>query len=629
MNGDEPKILSRAAATWRAAGLLLAVAGVRLGWVEAYGSELPFWDQWRVIAVEVFKPWLEGHWQWAELFAPYGEHRLAPTRLLSLLLLCANGQWDARLEMAASALLNALLAGALALVLLRVFPARCAGALLVALGLVFGLPSGWENALWGFQSCFGFLVSFSLLALWGLGTGRPFASLAWWAGLVGLGLASVSLATGAFAAAAVLGLLLWRRLAGVPWRASALGEGGTALLCAGALALAWAGHTKVADYGPLAAESPAAFVAALGRCLAWPHVGQPVLALALYAPFVVLAASYVQSGRGWGEGERRRAEGLLVLGGWVVLQAAALAYGRGGHGAPVRSRYMDLLALGTLMNFAVLLHLLVTARSSHRRLLMARVATLWTLLMIAGLLPLTWRNLARDMPEKRETMRRQEENVRGFVATGDPGWLNALPGVGIPFNDAAALAGLLSDPTLRAILPAAVRAPRRLGGTAEPPDTFVPGGFYPYIGNTPYQRAWGSWSFARGNPARGLWVSEPIRLEFPFVRLTHAGYLGRDQLALGLRDESSGRSVALRPRRMAEENWRTEELAAPGGTVRLWAWDDDPEFWLAFREPVEVGPLSFYGAWWLRRSGTLLVVGLVMLLAHPLQRWFAAGTAIP
>ena len=106
----------------------------------------------------------------------------------------------------------------------------------------------------------------------------------------------------------------------------------------------------------LKAASLSAWFAAFGRALAWPFSGPPLAAFAIYSPAIALLISYCWKRRAaLDQEDSRLAEALLGVAFWVVLQAAAIAYGRGGDGSQSPgSRHLDLLAPGALVNlFAV------------------------------------------------------------------------------------------------------------------------------------------------------------------------------------------------------------------------------------------------------------------------------------
>ena len=86
--------------------------------------------------------------------------------------------------------------------------------ILLFLILVFALPLGWVNLLFGFESPFYFVLMFSLLALRGFATSSAL-SLRWWVGLLCSVAAYFSLASGALTAAAALAVLILQMVLGI------------------------------------------------------------------------------------------------------------------------------------------------------------------------------------------------------------------------------------------------------------------------------------------------------------------------------------------------------------------------------------------------------------------------------
>src|SRR6266545_2639455 len=80
---------------WRPAlALFLLVAGARWWLIAAYSSDVPWLDQWDGEAQGLYLRAHSGTLTLSNWFAPHNEHRIFFTRLLSLGLLWANGQWD-------------------------------------------------------------------------------------------------------------------------------------------------------------------------------------------------------------------------------------------------------------------------------------------------------------------------------------------------------------------------------------------------------------------------------------------------------------------------------------------------------------------------------------------------------
>lgn len=315
--------------------LFLIVVGARLWLVFLYGSPVPFMDQWDGEGATLFKPWLEGTLRLSDFFQPHNEHRIVLSRLLALGLLALNGQWDAQLEMAVNALLCGAMAVLIAVALVRLFGPDLRTLIVLIVGLWAALPYGHENTLWAFESSFYFLLFFSLVALWGLASQASF-SWRWWAGAVGLVLACLSMASGFFAALALLGLSALRLFTG-----RRLNRDSVILivLCGTVVAVAFYFRTIVPGHAAIRADSFSVWANFFGSCLAWPFCGTPAACIIMYLPVGALVVRYlskrpVDFDETWG----RQAEIVIAVGGWVILQAAAMAYFRGETHFRIRSR---------------------------------------------------------------------------------------------------------------------------------------------------------------------------------------------------------------------------------------------------------------------------------------------------
>ena len=144
--------------------LLIFVIASKILIISLYGNATPFWDQWDSEADLLYRPWLEGIYQWSNLWAPHNEHRIFTTRVIALLLLELNGRvWNPILQMYFNVFLH--LAAIFTLLILL---ARCCSSVLqkhiltVFTGFIFAIPFGWENLLSGFNSQVYFLHLFSI-----------------------------------------------------------------------------------------------------------------------------------------------------------------------------------------------------------------------------------------------------------------------------------------------------------------------------------------------------------------------------------------------------------------------------------------------------------------------------------
>lgn len=593
----------------RLLALFLAVVGARFWLVNRYTLAMPYWDQWDAEGLGVIKPFLNGTLSLHALLLPHNEHRIFLTRLVTLALLAVNGQWDNQVEMAANAVFCGLSAVGIAGAASGAFRGGFQRAIPLAVGVYFLLPYGWENTLCGFQSQNYFLNFFSLLAVWGLAIHRA-GTKAWWAGLAGAVLAFLSMASGFLAAAAVLASLSlsWARKRRRPLRREWI----TAAFCLGLVAVGWTTRTEVPGHAHLKAESLSAWWLASARFLAWPSVDHPAFgALALVPPLLLAVVHFRRSPNA--EGGARRDALLLAASLWTLLQTAAMAYGRGGHGALPAGRYTDALGLVHLVNFFVWLALFRQGASARWRGLTACGAILYTGLLLTGLQAETRRNFREDMPDFQRQLRVEEQNARGYVVTHDfVRFLADKPLLSLPYPSPARLASALDDPALRRVLPADLRAPLHWQeGTAEADTpTFAPAGYDPACGEPATGASWGSYpaSASVGKVTFRANLTAPATL--PYLRFVFAGSVGEPGLSFALRDTESGLQTVWRPHATSRPSWRQDDLPSPGRNLQVEAVDANPARWFAFGEPVEVGAWSRWTGFLLRRGGWFLLTGV-------------------
>lgn len=327
----------------------LAVIGAHFWVVWLYGSALPYWDQWDE-AVKLFKPWMEGHLTWADLTAPFNEHRIIPTYFLDMGLVRLNGRWDPILQMTVNAFIHAAFACGLAFCLWHFLGRRKAWLICGLLLPFFALPFAGENAIWGFNSMWYFQNVFGLAAIAGLGFSRA-GSWPWWIGLGAAGLDLVTFALGTVAPVAIGGLIVLRAIRNRQVGAGNLISLGVCLLLAG-IGAGLNVHTD--GYSPLQAHSVGEFIAALVRQLDWPFYKFPAMACVIALPLVLLLVFYLRPNFQ----ALRAAEFLLTLALWSVVQSALVAFGRANYGEIIpSSRYTEIfsvLLMASLFAFILL-----------------------------------------------------------------------------------------------------------------------------------------------------------------------------------------------------------------------------------------------------------------------------------
>jgi hypothetical protein len=577
-------------------GLILLILASKFFVLRLCSSPLPVFDQWQAEGQHLLLPWLRGELRLSDLFAPWAQHRIVWTRLLTLGLFELNGgQWDTQVEAIAAECIHACTAGVLGVILVRRLGRASEDAILLGLLLLFGLPFGQENTLGGgFASQYYTLLLFAVVAIRGLASHRA-GTAGWWIGVGAAFLGWFSLATGGLAALSVAVWMGWR----LARREGPGRENGITLGVALALGLGGLGLSLgVPQQHSLQARSPVEFLGRFAGLMGWPHLTAWAAPLE-YAPFAWLL---------WRTARRRPRTGpaeafLIPLGIFAVLHAAALAFARAQYGGLGVSRYMDFLCFGTVVNFGCLLLFLREngALPVRRRTPAGLLALGWVVATGVGLSQLTARNIADDLPFVKNCSEQEVTNVAAFVAR--PDWKNFL--AKDPFevmcNPPAAAAALLQDPAIRGALPWPVRLPVIIEGAAVSPHAFMVQG--------------------TGSGSNSGWVLEPRQdgqpvyfrsrtingLRLPYLCFPQISSLNGNAFVVLVADDS-GKMTWL-PQRTALGEWQSLLVKTPAGPFHLEAvLAAGSNQRLAFSFPHEMGWLS---AW----VGTVLDSAVGLLFA--------------
>jgi hypothetical protein len=302
---------------------------------------------------------------------------------------------------------------------------------------------------------------------------------------------------------------------------------------------------------------------------------------------------------------------LITLWLWSLSQSAAIAYARAkGFDA---SRYADNLALGLVIAFACLLHLLF-ARPGRKPKPLLALGLLWIAVITGGLVePAPVRLLAR-IHKKHALTLIQENHVRTFLADDDASKLEGHPFLHVPYPDAAKLASVLRNPALRTLLPSDIRGELRpLSITPVPAGAFHPDGLAPETPARPHETLLGSYDPSAGRAATGA-----AELQFPaggrtsWLKLAVTGDTGATGLSMILVD-AQGRTRRLSLPRDAATDWRTVAFRRPSGPFTLRVTDENPAAWFALTLPREVGLAGRASDFLQQRAGWILGLGVVLL----------------
>jgi hypothetical protein len=419
--------------------LFLATTAVRWSYIDNYAVAMPFWDQWDAEGAELIKPWIEGHLSLPVLWDAHNEHRILPTKLLTLFSYAVHGEWSNLHEARLSALVFAGVIGLVGWLILRERTSRFAALFpLSVLATSALLPAGWENFLVGFQSQFYFVMLFTTAGI-AVAAIRPSSALAG-ALAVALAMASaLTLASGLLTAVAVAFVYA------VSYRLQKV-DGYRATIAISALMtvaiLALRTMPVVVGHADLRAAGIVELVDAYSHVMGWPVVGYHWAIFPFWLPTLVALIFTWQ---------RRLISpvdvAMLGMAAWTAMQAFSIAYGRGHGLIEISSRYTDLLLLGLVAN-AWLAARIVAWTQGTRWVLPTGIVAFGYVCAFAGGHLSRYDSDKAAMVERHEQTLVQTRNVEAYLRDGEARHLDQ-PHFQIPYPNAARLKSLLDDPTIR------------------------------------------------------------------------------------------------------------------------------------------------------------------------------------
>lgn len=598
-------ICARSFLFW-AISLFLLGTGMKFVMMQHCVNPVPYFDQWEGEAAAVYVPYFEHTLGISDLFYPQNEHRIVLTHIYDLALLLLNGQWDSQLQMVLNAVIHSATVAGFGWLMAVMMGRRFFFFIWLPLALALMSPFGWENALCGFQSQFYFLLMFSLLTIWLLGSEPP--SRPWKLGVLA-GICSLfSMASGLLAAVTVGAMTAleiakdrreWRRYLPTLWTCAAIAVAG--LLLKGR-------HVGEQDWH---AQSFHAFLLALGNNLSWPTGLWPWLAPLNLVPLFVLAWVYFRSSEKNLAAERL----ILAVGLWAVLQSFATAYARGFEGRPPTWRYMDTLSFLLTANFLSVALLL----GKHRKNLPFAsiwyvVFALWLLPCVISLWTLNDRAWNLALPAWAHHQQVRFETTRAFVLSDDERVFANHEEGDLAWFYVPELAFLLRSKDIRPILPSCIREPIKLAPKPDGISAFVTNGCPFARSDPPTEVCLGSYSGA-GSAAQGTFESAPMKSSLPYLEMAVSGDLGRAGLDLELVEAASGKTIKVVPKIPPGDSWQNVYVKAPSGEFKIVARDESNTAWFAFKAPREMGRLSFWAMQSIRTGTSLLILGFVSLAA--------------
>jgi hypothetical protein len=576
--------------------------GVKLWLIGSYGNAMPYLDQWDGEAAELYRPFLDGTLSWGDLFSAHNEHRIFTTRLLDLILLNLNGIWNPLLQMVVNAALHIVTLIFGIVLLTRVIGKNYLPVLLAFSLVLFGIPFGWENTLWGFQLQFYFVLLFSIACLW-LTVMQPPLSSRWWIGIFCAILAFLSLASGiiSVAASAIIGLIFYT----TGLRKTRQQLIAVAILI-GIFIIGWILTPTVARLAIFGAHSIPQFFDALKSILSWPMRPQYVLALILNAPNLIFSGLIL-----W----RRPALDdrkwfLLALIAWTIGQAAGISYGRADGN--LHSRYLDLFSLGILVNFASLISIAQNKFDKFNNWKIIGVST-WVLIILASLSLYAYEEIPQQLNVKRYREMYKETQTKHYLATGDFNGLLSMPWGNVPYPEAAWFASLLASPNVAAILPANIRpALEAISIESNPIGAFVVGGVSP---KTPKrtEMTLGSFSTSSNAPAGQASLRFDAKRD-DLLAIPVAGYplAGSNKIEIIQNGQQHRVTIGNNP----ENSWAIAYAHVDKGPFSLFlSTSSNAGEWFAIEAPYVIGRLDGFIKQLLDNYFLFILLGMITGLA--------------
>lgn len=567
--------------------LFLVGLAAKLYLIVNFVIPVPIEDQWDGEAMDVYVPYFQNHLTLRGMLSAHNEHRIFFTRIYDLALLLLNDQWDNELQTVVNAILHCAILTGFGCLMARSLGKKIWPILWLPLAVLMAVPFAWENTLEGFQSQFYFLLLGSLLAIRLLGLCEPM-SLRWWLGAAAAFATLFTMAAGSLTAIAII-ILAGFEICKQPrdWQR----HSATIILCATIAVLGVMITPEVPMHEVLRAHSIGEFLLALGKNLSWPCPYFPWLApFNLIAP-AMLAWFCFRSREKTSDAERM-VLGMVI---WVVLQAMAITYSRGVGGKSPASRYQDLCSLILVANCLCMFLLWSRHREQFRFPQPAQsAAMLWALFCVVSLGYTTYITTTEGFAAFAWARATRIENARGYVLTGDEHFLMGKPVFEIPYGHPDELMEHLRTPELRRILPACARDP--LAVTPKEIGNFRQNGWPAGVWDAPGEKGWSSVPATNQN-ANGTFESQSIKAgTLPFLEIAVAGDLGMPGLSLELVELASGKVTEIKPSQMAGTRWVNVDVKTPREDFKIVARNTSSTAWFAFKEPRELGRLSYWAA---------------------------------
>ncbi|ALG68136.1 hypothetical protein [Beggiatoa leptomitoformis] len=581
-----------------------SIFSLRTFYIHLYGSDVPIADEWVQMATD-FLPWLKAEYSLDTLIAPHNGHRHALKRLVDIYWLVLNQQWNPQVSMLFNALLQSISAVFLSLLFIPYLTTR--RALLLFLGgtcLLWSLPFGWENILWGFQSAWYLLILTSFITLWGLLLHPPLTRQ-WWLGAVAGFLVFFTQSTGLLMPVVIAIITIYQLVIEKEHRFEYLP---TLVVCILLITLSWFLWVATPHLDYFKADNLSEFGLSLSRNLAFPFIQIGWFAPFFYLPFFLYLAWIIKQGKPLNKMDLL----VLALGGWVLLQAIALAYGRGRFGAWAHSRYLETLAIGLIVNGFLLLYAL---RQTTQRLNIAvrAYALAWMTLVLGGFIHLTLKDSLLDIAAEQVVTQARATNMRTLLRTGNVKQYLDKMGAFIPGYSPMIVPALFNEPLVLKKLPVSLQYPAVVPALNTQDNIFTPTHLPPSVPAYQDEIALGSYTEQKEH-ATGKYISAPLQEETSYIGIPLIGSENTQGISLQLVDNHQQVFAELSAPKLTPNQWTMVYLPNSTTLFHLVVIDNSQQAWLGFAMPRAVGGVSLWAERLLQRSEWLVWGALLLLV---------------
>jgi hypothetical protein len=292
-------------------------------------------------------------------------------------------------------------------------------------------------------------------------------------------------------------------------------------------------------------------------------------------------------------------------------QGVSIAYGRAV--GPVSSRYLDLFAIAVLTNLACLIWLMERGRTGFGRFSLA-AGCCWVLVVVMVFGFYATRHLAVQLASKRGDSLMQETNVRNYLRTYDITHLKDKPFFHIPYPKAERLASILASPTIRSILPSAIRAPlKTISIKGVDNKAFVADGLDPSMAK-PKRAALGSYGPLAEKDIGEAIVTYDAGRQGNYVSIPVAGYPLKRGMKIEIEQHGRRRTASISSD--PKESWGMAYAKVDGGLFDIHLIDSSSSHWLAVGEPAIAGKWDEIIGRLLSSGHVFVTFGLAILLGR-------------